>query len=197
LNDCPESSFKLISVKTGGKGGILTENRDQKNGANLIVLDEAQRLLIVREKTRESKLMLPGGGIERGEVPTHAAQSETGEETGIITDESHFRLVGYFAQRPSGVVFLFETSRYSGEISIADDNPDTSEAKFMGLDDIIQRKEEFRLAYLRMILRYARCMQGLDQMPYQGRLSDTVEYFHGLSEGPIFASNYSRYLIRA
>ena len=71
----------------------MTDDKDLKNGANLIVLNEREEILVVREKTRKQKWMLPGGEIERGESFRHAAQSETEEETGIVTDENDFLLV--------------------------------------------------------------------------------------------------------
>lgn len=149
--------------------------RDLNNGANLIVKDDANRILVVREKSRKQLLMLPGGTVERGESPAHAAQSETEEESGIITDPADYLLIAYFVQRPKGVVFLYETSRWHGEVS-TEHSDDTSEAFFLSIEEIIERQEEFRTGYLRMILRYYRCKMGIDKTPYEGRLSDVVEF---------------------
>ena len=41
----------------------MTDDKDLKNGANLIVLNEREEILVVREKTRKQKWMLPGGEI--------------------------------------------------------------------------------------------------------------------------------------
>jgi 8-oxo-dGTP pyrophosphatase MutT (NUDIX family) len=149
------------------------------NGSNLIVVDDQNRILVVRERTRKQLLMLPGGEIERGESPRHAAQEETFEETGLITDEADFRMIGVFVQRPKGVVFLYETFRFTGTL-ITEPTEDTAEAFWMSQSDIIQRADEFRTAYLRMIIRYLRCVGGIDSIPFEGRLSDTVEYPKGL-----------------
>lgn len=149
-------------------------NRELNNGANLIVVNENEEILVVREKTRKQLLMLPGGTIERGESPGHAAQSETEEESGIITDPEKYRLIGFFVQRPKGVVFLYETTHWSGEIN-TENSDDTSEAFWISFEDIVRRQEEFRTGYLRMILRYRRCIMGVDRIPYEGRLSDPVE----------------------
>ena len=152
---------------------------DLNNGSNLIVLDERERILVVREVSREHKLMLPGGTIDRGESPRHAAQSETEEESAIITDEADFKLIGLFVQRPKGVVFLYETRRFSGEPK---PKGDTSEAKFMTFDEIMANPHDFRIGYLRMILRWKRCKLGIDRIPYEGRLSDVVEFPRRLNE---------------
>lgn len=148
--------------------------RDSGNGANLIVLDSESRIAVVRERTRKQLLMLPGGEVERGESPRHAAQEETEEETGLVTDESDFLLIGLFVQRPKGMVVLYETRKFSGKL-ITEPTEDTSEAFFISFEDVLRRAEEFRTAYLRMILRYMRCVSGIDTIPYEGRLSDVVE----------------------
>ena len=44
----------------------------------------SDRLLLVRQSYRRG-WTLPGGGVERGEDPRHAAQRELNEETGIAT----------------------------------------------------------------------------------------------------------------
>mgnify|MGYP001599185634 CR=1 FL=1 len=160
------------------------EERDLKNGANLIVLDDKGRILVVREKTRLERWLLPGGEVERGESPRHAAQSETEEETGIVTDEAEFALVGIFVQRPKGVVFLYETGKFKGEIFVSPENMEASEARFMSFEEIFEIGEEgFRTAYLRMILRWRRCRLGIDPTPYEGRLSDKVEFPKHLDGG--------------
>lgn len=153
---------------------ITVDERDLKNGANLVVVNDKDEILVVREKSRKQLLMLPGGEVERGESPRHAAQSETEEEAGIVTDEAHFRLIAIFVQKPKGFVILYETRRWSGEITV-EHSDDTSEAFFISIDEIVRRQEEFRTGSLRMILRYIRCVRGIDQIPYEGRLSDPVE----------------------
>jgi 8-oxo-dGTP diphosphatase len=164
----------------------LHRTQDLSNGANLVVMDEKERILVVREKTVRSesnirRWMLPGGGVERGETPRHAAQSETEEETGILTDEADFRLIAFFAQRPKGAVFLYETERFSGEIRIQES--EVSEARFMSLQEIIEQQSGFGTGYLRMILRYFRCKYGIDPVPFEGRLSDPVEFPRNLKGG--------------
>lgn len=150
---------------------------ETKDGANLIVLDREERILVVKEKTRKQLWMLPGGGIERGELDDHAASSETEEETGIITEVEHLKYMGKFVQKPMGWVFLYETRRFKGEITVRPDSEEVAEARFMSFDEILEMGEVgFRTAYLRMILRWKRCDIGVDKTPYQGWLSDPVEF---------------------
>jgi ADP-ribose pyrophosphatase YjhB (NUDIX family) len=176
----------------------VTDDKDLKNGANLVVLDEEERILVVREKTREEKWMLPGGRVDRGEAPLHAAQSETEEETGIITDEADFRLFAILVQRPKGVVFLYETTRYTGDIEVEEDNPESAEARFMSFEEIVERRQEFLLGYFRMILHYQRYRDGeFRNLPYEGRLSDEVVFFNLPHNFVGQVKDVHKYIIRA
>lgn len=152
---------------------MADQENDLNNGSNLIVTNDAGKILVVREGTREQRLMLPGGTVDRGESPRHAAQSETEEEASIVTDEADFSLIGFFVQRPKGVVFLYETTHFRGEPK---PKGEVSEAKWMSFEEIITNPDDFRTAYLRMILRWKRCKLGIDKVPYEGRLSDNVEF---------------------
>ncbi|MBI2086691.1 MAG: NUDIX hydrolase [Candidatus Zambryskibacteria bacterium] len=142
-----------------------------------MVLDEHEKILVVKEKTRKQKWLLPGGEVERGESPRHAAQSETEEETGVVTDEADFLLIGAFVQRPKGVVFLYETRHVKSGIHVSPDSTEAEKAEYMSFEEVIEIGEDgFRTAYLRMILRWKRCQLGIDKIPYEGRLSDRVEF---------------------
>ena len=149
--------------------------KERGNGANVIILSPTDEILTLRQNYGEKKLMIPGGKIERGESPRHAAQEETEEESGLIIDEKNLRLIALLVQRPNGIVFLYETTIFSGEI-LQEETNEILEVGFMSFEQIIERREEFGLGYIRMILRYMRCRQGIDPIPYEGRLSDPVDY---------------------
>lgn len=149
--------------------------KERGNGANVVVLNNSGEILVVRQNYGEKKWMLPGGEIERGESPRHAAQEETEEESGVIIDENDLRLIAYFVQRPKGILFLFESLKFSGEIN-PEPNNEILEVRFMDFKEIIGRGDEFLLAYKRMILQYMRCAKCIDPVPFEGRLSNTVEY---------------------
>ncbi|KKR31728.1 MAG: hypothetical protein UT65_C0019G0010 [Parcubacteria group bacterium GW2011_GWF2_39_8b] len=149
--------------------------KERGNGANVIVLSPTDEMLVVRQNYGEKKWMLPGGNIERGESPRHAAQEETEEEAGTLIDEKELKLIACFVQRPNGIVFLYETRIFSGEI-LQEPTNEIIEVRFMSFEEIMERRETFGLGYMRMIVRYMRCKQGIDSIPYEGRLSDPVEY---------------------
>ncbi len=149
--------------------------KERGNGANAVVLNRAGMILVAQQNYGENKWMLPGGEIERGELATHAAQEETEEETGILIDAAELRLIAYFVQRPRGFVFLFEATRFTGNVTL-ESTDEILQVQFMSIQQIIDNRKDFGLGYMRMILQYVRCVNRIDPMPFEGRLSNPVEF---------------------
>ena len=85
--------------------------------------------------------MLPGGGIERFENARVAAMRETREESGFLVDDNFFELCALFHQRPYGVVFLYITEKYEGEM-LTEPDEEISERTFMSLEEILEKKRQ-------------------------------------------------------
>ncbi|GBC59803.1 hypothetical protein DENIS_0744 [Desulfonema ishimotonii] len=93
--------------------------------ACLILLDEADRLLLVR-RSIEPKLgwwCLPGGFMEMGETPEQTALRELKEETGLEGHIDHIVGAASNASRLYGTVALFCycVRKYSGDPVAGDD----------------------------------------------------------------------------
>lgn len=150
------------------------------NGVNVILKDNENKILVGRSTYGEQKYMLPGGAIERGELPKHAAISEVEEETGFVIEEKDLTLAGYFTQRLPGVqsaqgtLFLFECTNWEKQ-ELVSIKPELVDIEFMSFQDIVNKKELFGLGYLRMIISYFRLNQGLEERPFEKRLSDATE----------------------
>lgn len=56
--------------------------RPQLCGVNVLVMNEAGEVLLVRHAYGSGKWTLPGGGLKRGEMPEPAARREIAEELG-------------------------------------------------------------------------------------------------------------------
>src|ERR1700733_6497757 len=130
------------------------------NGAHAIVLNQQKQILVVRANYGEKLWMLPGGGIERGESPRHAAQEEVEEETGLMVFEHRMQLIAMCTQR-LGLAALYETDYYQGNL-VLEPTQEILSVQFMDFQEIIDRREEFGSASIRMIIMHRRCMSGLD-----------------------------------
>ncbi len=58
--------------------------KPQLAGCRVVVLDEAERILLIRHSYGTGKWMLPGGGMERRETPLETAMRELHEETACL-----------------------------------------------------------------------------------------------------------------
>ena len=87
----------------------MTE-RVRRYGARVLLLDESDRVLLIRESIEDGTThwLTPGGGIEPGEPPRRAAEREAREETGIeisIPDDAEPVLVTRREWSWAGVVY--------------------------------------------------------------------------------------------
>jgi 8-oxo-dGTP pyrophosphatase MutT (NUDIX family) len=153
------------------------------NGVNVMIKNDKGKILVGRSTYGEKLFMLPGGAVERGELPKHAAASETEEETGIIIEERDLILIGYVTQRlkglqsAQGTVFIYECTKYS-EQQLMSFTPELIDISFMSFEEIYERKNEFGLGYLRMIIAYHRVIEKYEPViPFERRLSDSIEIF--------------------
>ncbi len=94
-------------------------------GAHVLAVDEAGRILVVRTTYLGRQWMLPGGRVERGETPHRAAARETREETGLEVNVE--RLVLIDAHHPRDVSFV-----YAGRIVGGDMDPQLGEIAEVG-----------------------------------------------------------------
>ncbi len=180
---------ELLDGKNGKVEARRTykENVKKLNGANLIYENEKGEILLglsgyASQTDGKYRYMLPGGSIERGEHPCHAACTEMAEETGIHFFEKDLELVATFMQivigvpETNGVVFLFRAKKYKGEPKPSEE---LTEYKYFSHEEIIsltrdEEKNTIGLGYLRMICHYLRWRQSKEKETIIARLSDKV-----------------------
>lgn len=181
---------RLIKTENANPAPIANDEHERLkkalsrlNGSNVIVENQEEEILVGRSKYGTKLFMLPGGGIERGELPKHAGAAEAEEETNVVIEEKNLTLIGYFIQRikyvesASGVLFLYWTTIYS-DAEIASETEEFTDIQFMSFDEIMERKDEFGTGYLRAIVWWKRRKDGIDTEPVEKRLSDKVDYIH-------------------
>ena len=94
--------------------GLFGGRYGRIEGANLLVTDDAGRILVVRPTYMGPGWMLPGGRVERGETPHAAAARETREETGLEVVVERLLLVD--AHQSRDVSFIFAGRAVGGDL---------------------------------------------------------------------------------
>jgi 8-oxo-dGTP pyrophosphatase MutT (NUDIX family) len=159
-------------------------HKPKKDGAFGIIEDTEQRILMGRAAYGAKLLQLPGGGVERGELPSTAAANEILEETGLFVSRENLTLIAILGQLRAvwegktigiaGNVFLYHVTAYEGDLF---DQPDDEilERKFLSVEEIIAGYDQKRVARgaARMVLIFDAIRRGtITRLPYEGMLAD-------------------------
>ena len=112
-------------------------------GVRVIVLDEENRILLVKQEHPERTVwMVPGGGIEEGESSAQAAVREVLEETGLEVELTgliwHVEEVSERGQR---FVNFFRARVTGGELELGRD-PELTDSDQVLADIRFMRREE-------------------------------------------------------
>ena len=93
-------------------------------GAFAIIFDKQGNVLLCHRRDMDA-WNLPGGGVERGELPTEAVIREVKEETGL--EVAIERLLGVYgkADKPDSLVFSFLCRVTGGKLVLTDESDDT------------------------------------------------------------------------
>jgi len=157
------------------------------NGSNVIIEREDGKVLMVKGSYKY--WMLPGGGVERAELPSHAAMEEVLEETGfIIPRRSDLRLISLLTQKvvfkkvtipTSGLVTLYTIRMEACEGSIATrPNDEILKRDFKSIDQIVSMynrdQKSVGLGYVRMLLIFDMIRRGVVDPVYEHVLADPV-----------------------
>ncbi|MEC7829237.1 MAG: NUDIX domain-containing protein [Actinomycetota bacterium] len=104
-------------------------------GVRALVLDEENRICLVRHSYRDG-WYLPGGGVKTGESLVDAMQRELREETGVELPETPQTVHGVFSsfrEHKSDHIVVFVVKEWSISSSVS---PEIAEVAFFASDDL-------------------------------------------------------------
>ena len=104
-------------------------------GVRALVLDEENRICLVRHSYRDG-WYLPGGGVKTGESLVDAMQRELREETGVELPETPQTVHGVFSsfrEHKSDHIVVFVVKDWSISSSVS---PEIAEVAFFASDDL-------------------------------------------------------------
>ena len=104
-------------------------------GVRALVLDEENRICLVRHSYRDG-WYLPGGGVKTGESLVDAMQRELPEETGVELPETPQTVHGVFSsfmEHKSDHIVVFVVKDWSISSSVS---PEIAEVAFFASDDL-------------------------------------------------------------
>lgn len=153
------------------------------NGAHIIVINQKGEILNFKSKYGEKKRMLPGGKLERNELPQHAVQSESEEETGLYPENQSLQLIGVFMQRVPGITeirgfsILFFSDKTMGKLIESDEG---EFPEYWPPEKIISERDKFIVSTPRLVAYYlkwvedkkVRCTRLAEPLPFlfEGKL---------------------------
>jgi ADP-ribose pyrophosphatase YjhB (NUDIX family) len=97
---------RLLLGAVVGLAGLFGGRYRRTEGAHVLAIDDAGRILVVRTTYLGPEWMLPGGRVERTETPQEAAVRETREETGLDVRVDRLLLIDAHRARDVSFVFL-------------------------------------------------------------------------------------------
>lgn len=151
------------------------ERVSRLNGANVIRVNKKGEILNFQSKYGNKKRMLPGGKLERNELPQHAVQSETEEETGEYPTNQSLQVIGIFLQRVPGITDVrgFNILFFSDEaIGVLASSDESEMPEFWPPEKIIAQRKEFDTSYVRMVAYYLKWKE--DAIVRSVRLSEPI-----------------------
>lgn len=173
---------------------ILLETLIRVNGTNVIVPNVKGEILLGRATyaTAEShglpgKFMLPGGAIDRNELPYLGAQSEVLEESAYYISDDQLTMIGLLKQKfqrvaAEGLVVLYEAQLAETHRNRITVSPEMKDLRFFSKEEIIElhRQKEILNGYMRPIVHYWKYKEGLQsRFPFEVALYSPVDYYYG------------------
>ncbi|AXX93322.1 DNA mismatch repair protein MutT [Malaciobacter molluscorum LMG 25693] len=114
-------------------------------GVGVVVINEANEILVIKERVSRVGYKLPGGHIDNGELISNAAVREAFEETGVKVEFDSIISIGHFYPHQfdqSNLYVLCSAKPLTYEISIKD-TAEIEDAKWVDVFEFLQDDNVF------------------------------------------------------
>ncbi|KAB7887560.1 NUDIX hydrolase [Poseidonibacter ostreae] len=142
----------VLVVKRLIKGAIIPTAANHTLGVGAVVINEANQLLVIKERVSNLGFKLPGGHIDNGEMISSAVVREVKEETGIDVEFDSIISLGHFYPHQfhkSNLYILCIANAKSSEINI-EDTKEILEARWMDINEYLE--DEKVLSYSKAVV---------------------------------------------
>lgn len=142
----------VLVVKRLIKDAIIPTAANHTLGVGAVVINEANQLLVIKERVSNLGFKLPGGHIDNGEMISSAVVREVKEETGIDVEFDSIISLGHFYPHQfhkSNLYILCIANAKSSEINI-EDTKEILEARWMDINEYLE--DEKVLSYSKAVV---------------------------------------------
>ncbi len=151
---------KILLVKRLIKDAIIPTASNHTLGVGVVVINEKNELLVIKERCSNIGFKLPGGHIDDAELIQSAVKREVKEETGIEVEFESIISLGHFYPHQfdkSNLYILCTAKALSNEINI-EDTQEIAECKWIDVEVYLNDEDIFD--YNKKIIRAALLKEG-------------------------------------
>lgn len=172
-------SKRLLMVKKIAKNPIIPTASNHTLGVGVVVINDANEVLVIQERVSKTTYKLPGGHIDDGEMISTAVAREVKEETGVdVLFESIISLGHFYPHQfdKSNLYIICKATPLSAEINITD-TAEVLDAKWVDVDEYLSDDEV--LQYNKELISLALHTKGLKQFDLESlkKIPKTYELF--------------------
>ena len=160
FHTCNES--RILLVKKILQTAIVPTAANNTLGVGVVVINNKNELLVIKEKISDMGYKLPGGHVDDGEMISRACVREVFEETGISVEFESVISLGHFYPHQfdkSNLYILCKAKPVTNEINIIDCD-EIEDAKWIDLNEYLSNQNV--LPYIKEIVNAALNSDGLE-----------------------------------
>ncbi|RXJ97844.1 DNA mismatch repair protein MutT [Arcobacter sp. CECT 8986] len=150
----------VFMVKRLVDDAIIPTAANHTLGVGVVVINEANEILVIKERVSRIGYKLPGGHIDNGELISNAVVRETYEETGVDVEFGSIVSIGHFYPHQfdqSNLYVLCSAKPLSYEINIKDID-EIEDAKWIDVFEFLEDENVFE--YNKKIIQAALSKNG-------------------------------------